>query len=868
MQIAPPADASLLPAATFNRVRKFSDQSQQPAQWTLVDSNWTMTQTFAQLTCLYETAGRFSHRFDVMIPAGLASARLLAPLGFVGGFNPVGVDGFVLFATLITIALVVLSQRAQTLRSREFLTHLDDRLESELRRATTPRETSGSESASVQAVEYDDAPAVVETDAIVEVEPTSDLLEEPSTPDLVVPLMERSWLRSKLPATCSLAAGLSLLVLANSALNDQRMSVDVGLALGAGLSLVCTAVLAYGDNISRSIEPARQENRERSRLFNVFLTVAVVAAAGAWHWSSENRFRAPGIVCWLVAVLAWIVAWWPRGSATASAFVTRAVAAGRRIGPPRAAVNINVRSLVIGSALLAILALGGYFRFAHIDETPRDPTSDHAEKLLDVHDLLEGARPIYFERNTGREPLQFYLTFGLIRVFGLSLSFTSLKIGTAFIGLASVPFVYLLAKELAGSTTGLLAATLYAAGKWPVAISRAGLRFPYGSLFAAAVLWLFLRWMRTRDRRDALFCGLALGAGLYGYTPFRVVVPAVALGVLITLLCSRSRRERSSAIQDGILIATTAFMVFIPLGHYAFERPDMFWFRASNRIAGDNGDTALGALWDKSSVFARNLLNAALGFNWKGDSTIVNGVSYDPMLDVITGALLLAGILVVAMAIVRSRDPRAIFLVLAVPVLTLSSTLALSFPIENPSVNREGPVAPLMFAIAAIPGGMLLNRLRAALGQSLGIGLGTALVGLALWAVVNENHEAYFGRFDAQYSRTVANTTEIARAIDQTSAFGVEIEDAYVIDSPYWLDIRNIGIALGDISWGPRHNVQTDAAIPAQPAGRPLIFVIRYGDDRLAEVVRLYPSGRLFQQPTEVQSQSFLLYWVPAVEPG
>src|SRR5262249_48615720 len=161
---------------------------------------------------------------------------------------------------------------------------------------------------------------------------------------------------------------------------------------------------------------------------------------------------------------------------------------------------------------------------------------------------------------------------------------------------------------------------------------------------------------------------------LYGYTPFRIVVPAVGLGLLLALVDSDDRTQRRRVVTDGLLIGATAAVVFVPLGRYALEHREMFWYRAGGRLTRDQGGNAFAALVHHLSVFARNNWNAALGFNWRGDSTFVNAVTYVPMMDLITGALFLAGFAVVLVQIALRRDVRAVFLLAALPVLLLSST--------------------------------------------------------------------------------------------------------------------------------------------------------------------------------------------------
>jgi len=60
-------------------------------------------------------------------------------------------------------------------------------------------------------------------------------------------------------------------------------------------------------------------------------------------------------------------------------------------------------------AVVAVFALLVWFRFANLTGIPGEMVSDHAEKLLDVVDILNGQNSIFFPRNTGREALQFYL---------------------------------------------------------------------------------------------------------------------------------------------------------------------------------------------------------------------------------------------------------------------------------------------------------------------------------------------------------------------------------------------------------------------------------------------------------------------------
>ena len=93
-------------------------------------------------------------------------------------------------------------------------------------------------------------------------------------------------------------------------------------------------------------------------------------------------------------------------------------------------------------------------------QVPPEMTSDHAEKLLDVSDVINGQWHIFFPRNAGREALIMYLNAFIATAFGTGLSFITLKTATSLIGLLVLPYIYLLGKEVGNRRVGLWAALL------------------------------------------------------------------------------------------------------------------------------------------------------------------------------------------------------------------------------------------------------------------------------------------------------------------------------------------------------------------------------------------------------------------------
>ena len=221
------------------------------------------------------------------------------------------------------------------------------------------------------------------------------------------------------------------------------------------------------------------------------------------------------------------------------------------------------------------MALGIVFYFYRLDVTPGEMTSDHAEKLFDVNDILEGHTPLFFIRNTGREPFQFYLTAAVMELTRVPLSFLALKIGTALIGLLTIPGTFLLAREMFDDEVAIFAAFFVTVMHWAVTIARMGLRYPLTPFFTAWSLYFFWRALKYHKRNDYLIAGLVMGVGLYGYIPSRNM-PLVVLGLLVLWLIFEGRKNWHPHVLNVGTMYAMMLVVFAPLLRYSLDFPDMF----------------------------------------------------------------------------------------------------------------------------------------------------------------------------------------------------------------------------------------------------------------------------------------------------
>jgi hypothetical protein len=643
-------------------------------------------------------------------------------------------------------------------------------------------------------------------------------------------------LRFLIPATA-----LLMLLLSQWLVSGQEQAV-FGMILALPAAAILVATLHTGklgpDLSSHSKRPALEQPLVQARTWRlVFAGASLLLAIRAFAGFRGNNL-ADGFWFWIGALAYFYLA-----------VATASVKRQRRV-PDR-----------LGLAVVAVTVLGFIFRFYHLDALPPEMTSDHAEKLLDVHDVLNGWRPIFFPRNTGREMFQFYLTAAIVRLTGLPEGFLALKIGTALFGAVTVPATYFLGRELFGNLVGIYAAYFLAISHWHVAISRIGLRFPLTAVFATPALYFLLRAFRTNRRNDWLAAGLLLGLGLHGYTATRIVPFLFVLLVLLKFGADGFARRRGQPVDgprgyssqfwlNAVLAASASFLAFLPLLRFMLEEPQLAWYRSVTRV----GDvTRLG------SVFWSNVKNVLLMFNYRGDVVPANTIPEAPQLGTVTGALFFTGILCVLWRLFVYRERRSAYTLVGFAALLLPSILSLAFPEENPSAVRASGAAPLAMIIAAVPLASLTTmwwrdwRTRS---------LATTLFAVLLLFSAVENADWYFNRYREHTLQSSWNASEMGTIARQFAEETGSLDDVYHIPFPHWVDTRNIGINAGDVTW---ENAVLDLKHIAGHAENPvpkLYFVFPADTGALRYLRSVYPEGRLEMYDSARPGKDFLVFRV------
>ncbi len=610
----------------------------------------------------------------------------------------------------------------------------------------------------------------------------------------------------------------------------------------------CLAWAAWKGEWAAAELPAVVDRPEDYRIRARWLYLSLPLALAAFLTLGGNLFTPLNVTLWVLAVIFTVLAFWQGELPFKDWWSWLKTHLALPWKPSISAWTL----LVLGSAILVI-----FFRVYRISQVPPQMVSDHAEKLLDIWDVLHGQPHIFFPRNTGREAFQMYLTAGVIELFRTGYTFLSLKIGTILAGLVTLPFLYLLGKELGNRRIGLLAMLFAGIAYWPNVISRIGLRFPLYPLFVAPTLYYLIRGMRTSNRNDFLLAGLALGIGLHGYTPIRILPILILIAIGLYLLHPQARGRRLPVVAGLMVLILVSLLVFLPLLRFALENPTIFGLRAFSRLSSTERPLPGPAL----VIFFKNLWNASTMFFWSDGNVWVHSVTGSPALDFISAALFFLGAVLLLIRYLRRRTWQDLLILLAVPMLMMPSILSLAFPDENPSLNRTaGAIVPVFVIIAIALDGLMSaveKRTPSQAGRILSWGLALLLLVISSLA----NYDLVFNQYQRSYELSAWNTSEMGQVVKDFGEIYGSTQTAYVVPYPYWVDTRLVGVNAGDPT--------RDYAIPPDQISltlsdpRPKLFIVDPEDLADQDLLRqLFPQGSMSIYQSKFD-KSFFIYMVP-----
>lgn len=584
-----------------------------------------------------------------------------------------------------------------------------------------------------------------------------------------------------------------------------------------------------------------------------FLLIGVIFAVFAFVLFGSGTFRFFNTSLWALSLVMAFLAFWKREHHPG--FNLRK--AWRSFMKDGWQVRITHWTVIV----LAVIAVILFFNFYRLDSVPPEMLSDQAEKLLDINDILNGSRAVYFTRNTGREVIHFYLTAAYMGIFNLDVSFLNLKVVAVFANLLTLFFIFLLGKEFANKWVGLWAALFAGMAYWPLLFTRLALRIPYYSLFVAPVLYFFIRGLRRQNINDILLTGLFLGLGLHGYTPFRIVPFLIVGGILIYILHHRGKEQRLGPVYSLVLITLISLIVFIPLLRIWIAYPDLFAYRAFSRLTGMEVEFQAHPI----VIFLQNFWRASLMFFWDNGVIWAHSVPGRPALEFVGGALYFIGVISLLIRYVRKRDWRDLLILVSIPILLMPSILSIAYPGENPSLNRTAGAVVPVFLLIGFSVETIIRTIRKKYLNQAGTIASAVIVFLLVVGSALGNFDLVFNQWATMYQDSSWNTSEIG----EVAALFIDSlgspETAYVVGYPHWVDSRLVAINAGvpDMDF---------AIFPEDIAGtrqdpRAKMFFLSISDSENQDLLqRTFQSGVLWRYDSDVENKDFMIFFVPPAQ--
>mgnify|MGYP000679597919 CR=1 FL=1 len=437
---------------------------------------------------------------------------------------------------------------------------------------------------------------------------------------------------------------------------------------------------------------------------------------------------------------------------------------------PRRALPVPRRRWTVGILLLALIVAGAA-RLTDLDRIPFGLWRDEAAYGLVAQQINAdpGYWPVYIPNGIDYPAFLMYLIALVIKIRGAADS-TSVRLVAALAGTLMPLVLYVFGRHLVGRWPACIAALLLSWLTWHVAISRisfVAVLEPVFTVSGLALLWQALHSPPEARRRWIWFAlaGTSFGTALYTYHTARLL-PVLALALAWSVL-GRSWTRWRAALPGALVTIGVATLILLPLLHYAVTESEAFNLRV--------GETSVIRSADQQTVPVMAALNEnvsryVLMWNVTGEPNARHYVPKKPMLDPLTGAAFLVGVLGL---LIRRRQPAETFLLIWLGLELVPALLAEGAP---HAVRSVGVIAPALLLAA-----QALVRVWTVLPtQKIGVFL---LAGLAICGFYNLNlyfstvptSPAVWEKFYteetalAQYASTAPGPVVVPRTVMETA---------------------------------------------------------------------------------------------------
>lgn len=586
-------------------------------------------------------------------------------------------------------------------------------------------------------------------------------------------------------------------------------------------------------------------------IFSLLFVISFIAFGG-------NQFTGLNLFLWVITLVVGVMTFWQPAETQKLMSNWKEQLTGFFTGR-----YLNLKFNWWNLVVILVFLFSAWFHLSDLSSVPLEMTSDHTEKLLDLNEVLNGNTSIFFPRNSGREPIQFYLAAALVKIFGLNMDFTLLKLSMALAFLVSLYYVYQLGKEVGNRWTGLFAMLLTGIAAWTNILARSGMRLVLTPVFVAPVLFYLLRGLRRSSRNDLILAGIFLGMGFLGYSAFRIM-PFVVLIVFAIFMFYQRNSKKVEGVSAGFgVLVLFALVGALPLLRFAFQYPEAFTYRMATRMTGVEQAIQGSAF----VVFLDNMLKAFAMPIWRNGNTWIISVINRPALDLVNAAFYVLGVVLLLYGWLKRRRWQYLAILVAIPVLMLPSILALAFPNENPSLSRAGGAFIPIVLIIAIAMESLFTSLWQRFSRTASRVLVVLFAGVLLLVSSVQNYDLVFRQYNQQYLSATWNSSQMGKiARDYINSIG-HPDTVWVVAVPHWVDTRLVALNAGHI--GRDYQIWPQDLEYTLDESRAKLFFVKADDtEGMNKLMGLYPNGFSQHHASQIPGRDFYTYLVPPIASG
>lgn len=443
----------------------------------------------------------------------------------------------------------------------------------------------------------------------------------------------------------------------------------------------------------------------------------------------------------------------------------------------------------------------------------------------------------------------YYVYAAIAHVVGPSVA--GIRTGSALFGALGVGLLYLFLRDYVRPWAALAAAALMAVNHSHLYWSRTTANMVVTASALTAIAWLLLRGMRSGGYLPFVLAGLVTGAlpHVYWSWPAAVLIEAAFLGYLAL----RERPLLRARCRQLSAMAAAGLVAFLPLGFWYQRHPELALSRTGQvffYLDPHYRDFIYPGMSIPQIVVAQlrsNLIGLAVG----GDPARMHYAVGEPLLDPVTGALMLATLLGISMSW-RRREIAFTAIWLWLPTLTVVLLTDRPLPMTRLIMVLPALYAAIGFALDRM--GQLLQRIggRGTLAYfALPLLLAVAYAGS--WNATN-----FFVRFPERSPGD--RQSALLRAVDATPP-----ETAiYVVDDNEFFEGRDVRMVAADRVGA---SLTPDELPLALLGHRDAAFFFAPGrQDVLGRLRRAYPDGELREEKSPRGDALWSVYSVPAAQ--